>query len=437
MPVRSDPDPGEQLAAAIAGGDPYAIADVASRHIWRLFSGHFRQFISAVLSLPGDVLQQYPALYLVHPSSAVTIRSTRPLEVSVFKSYEGDGGEGPAICTVLQMLAARASGDLITAVTYGKHLSELIRRNQAGDTNSPYSPIWFFHQQIGSTLLCAGNTRTALRKLATARQYGEVQNNVDAVRSTVGRAAIAYALRGSIDDAERALRTAQSLSVASEAFHSNALSTEATAAAMIAVERMDPEVEDRIAALAEVDVFDVIWPFIFLARVRYQLATQRPSAALETIQVTRGAHLIQAGTLADDLLTATQVDTCLVLGQVDATHDLIESIRYPGPYTRLAQLRIALHESDLAEVHRRYGVVSVGSLSPADLAEFQLLKACAESIEYGKVSQELAARIAELAATGHRDQERHEDAERCDHSKDGHRGRWQFTRHVTPDIARG
>ncbi|WP_255572629.1 helix-turn-helix transcriptional regulator [Leucobacter tenebrionis] len=385
----------------MATGDSTEIAEVASRHIWQLFSRHFREFIAAVIALPRDVLREYPALYLNHPSSAVALRSTRPLPPSAFNSFRGENeqDEQIAVCRALQMIASRAGGDLITAVTYAKLLRELIRQERAGDTGAENSPIWFFHWQVGSTLLCAGDTGSALREFAIARQYGEVRENIDAIRSTAGREALAHAIRGSIDEAQRQLALAESLPPLSDAFHGNALSTERTVAALIAVERMDADVDERISALDDVAVFDVIWPFIFLARARHQLARRRPHDALETIRATTSAHLIQPGTLADDLITAMQIEAELVLGNVERANSIVESSSRPGPHTRLAQIQVALHDSAYAEARRLCRAASRGPLSPEHLAQLQLLQASLESLEFGEVSPGLASRVAELACS--------------------------------------
>lgn len=367
MAIHANGEPARQLAAAVATGNPIEVAEVASRHIWHLFSQHHRELIAVVVSLPHDVLCQYPALYLIHPSSPVTMSSTRPLSASAFASHPGGQGAGTAICATLQMIASRASGDLITAMTFATFLGDLIRQDRVGDTGSLHSPIWFFHEQIGSTLLCAGSSGPALREFAIARQYGEARGNVDATRTTAGRAAIAHAVRGSVDEAQRQLEIARSLPPLSGAFHDDALRTERTAAALIAVERLDADAEQRIFELDDVDVWHVIWPFVFLARVHHQLATHRPSDALETIHVAESAHHVQPGTLADDVLAATKIEAQLVLGNVETASAIVESCGRPGPFTRLAQVRVALHDSDLAESSVCIGRSAPGRRAPCTL----------------------------------------------------------------------
>lgn len=43
---------GDQLAAAVLSGDATRVAEVASRQIYRLFTGHYAELIQAVHSLP-------------------------------------------------------------------------------------------------------------------------------------------------------------------------------------------------------------------------------------------------------------------------------------------------------------------------------------------------------------------------------------------------
>lgn len=302
----------------------------------------------------------------------------------------------------LKMLAARAGGDILAAVAAARRLGELIRQGRAGHPADPTGPLWFFHEQIGSTLLCAGDAQAALREFATARQYGETLDNIDALRTTAGRAALAYAVRGSIEEAQRSLDSATGHPPLSMAFHRNALSTERTAAALIAVECMDEDVEQRVSELDEVDVFDVIWPFIFLARVRYLLAVGRPEVALETVRSTEASHLVQPRTFAADVLTASRVSAHLALAEVRMALSILESQARPGPHTQLAQLRAMVFTSDFPEANRVCRNLATASWpGPVHRAELQLLKACIESLQFHEVSPDLAARIAALAEAGH------------------------------------
>ena len=391
-----------QLADAVASQDPVRIAEFASRQIFRLFCGDYAGLLRAVQLLPPEVLQQYPALCLVQPSAGVVARSTRPVDLSAFDSYRGVPGEEQAIAVALKMIAARAGGDIVTAVSYAKHLAELVRLGRGGHSGDPTGPLWFLHEQMGSTLLCAGSTSSALREFATARQYGETLDSIDARRTTEGRAAVALAVRGSIEDAERSLRAAVGYPPLSDAFHRNALSTERTAAALIAVDRMNAEAAQRVSELDEVDVYDVIWPFIFLARVRYLLAIHRAEDALETARTTEAAHVVQPGTFAADVLAAHRVSAHLALGDVGTAASVVESQARPGPATQFSRLRMHIHSSDFAEASRVHRALSSSSwLAPAHRAELHLLKAFIEILQLGEVSPAVATRIATIAETGH------------------------------------
>lgn len=262
----------DELCAAQATGDPRMIASTASRQIFRLYAHHYDALVEAVRALPSEVLPQHPALYLVYPWIGVATRSTRPLDVSVFDSYRGLPGEERATATVLKLLAVRHTGDLQASVALARQLSELIARGEAGDPGDATGPLWYFHSQIGSALLCAGSTSAALREFALARQYAETFGLLEALRVTAGRTAVAHAVRGSVEEAERALQSARTYPDVSFAFRENAAATELIAETLLAVDRMAPDAGDRIAALDALDGAEVVWPFVFLARTRYLLA---------------------------------------------------------------------------------------------------------------------------------------------------------------------
>ncbi len=400
--VREDPSrAAEYLASARATGDGRSIATVASRHIFRLYAHHYEELAEAVRGLPPELLREFPALYLVNPWIGVAVRSTRPLDIFLFDSYRGVEGEERATTLVLKMLSARHAGDLLASVTFAKQLDGLVRRGEAGDPGDPTGPLWYFHSQIGSTLLCAGSTSSALREFAITKQYGETFKNIDACRTTAGRAAIAYAVRGSIEDAERSLQAAVAYPEVSGAFRVNTVFTEQVAAAMIAVERMSSDAKERVSALDAMDGSEVVWPFLFLVRARYLMASQRPEEVLETARAARAAHLVQPGTLASDALASHRVLAHLALENVDAAHRIMESQERPGPFTRLAQLRLMIHTSDFGEANRIHRALSIASwLAPVHRAELLLLKACAESFEFDAVSSGIAERVADVASTG-------------------------------------
>lgn len=394
------PDPGAQLASAIESGEVERLAHIASRNVWRLFAAHHADLREVVTSLPLEVLHRFPALHLIHPSAGVVLRS-RGIDLDVFNSYVGVGGEEHAMIALLKMVSARASGDILTAVTFGKYLGELIRREQAGDVWDPTGPMWFFHEQIGSTYLCAGSGASALGEFATARQYGETYNNHDARRTAAGRTALAFAVRGAVDDAERALAGLTKSPPLSEAFHSSAIKTERTAAALIEIERMGPQAGEAVSELDEADAPDIIWPFILLARARYLLAEQRPEEALETVRVAELAHFVQPGTFACDVVAATRIEAQLALGNIGACLAIIDGQPRPGPHTQIGQLRTMIHAADFAEANRIYRALVASSWpAPVHHVELHLLKACLESLQFGQVSTTLAQRLADVAETG-------------------------------------
>lgn len=389
--------PGELLAAAVADNNHERVARVISAHVWSLFNTDYPAVIDAIGRIPAQVIERHPVLRLLHPMTPVVARASRPFDASQFNMYLQSSSVNPAIVTVMQMIAARVSGDIATAQGYAKRLGDLIQRNRIPAIPGPQNPIWFFHHQIGSTLLMAGDTTAALAEFSIARQIGEVAGAADAIRCAAGRESLVHAVRGSVDDALRSLTLAQQAGRGTPAYDAAAASTERTAAAMISLQRMDDDVEVRMGRLDSPDAVDVVWPYILLARVQFAMANQRPAEALESVAITTATHPIQPGSFAADLAVSASVRAQLLLGDLDAARRALDAALSPGPLTELAALRLALHEGDFLRAHQMSGMLrGAAELSPVHRAELALLAAWHEYQELGSLTPDAAFRAAEV-----------------------------------------
>lgn len=387
---------GEELAAAVASGNAELIAEVATRKIWPLFNHDYLALVTAVGMVPETVLQRYPVLRLLHPVAPVLARSNRPFDPAAFDStIRNAKPQETDLLMVMQIIAPRMSGDLSTALRYARRLEERIRRTPVLAEAHGESPLWFFHHQIGSTYLMAGDCIAALREFGTARQLGEFSSSGDASRSTLGRTALAHAVRGSLDDAEQALAKALAMEAPSPAYAGAAYGTERAAAALIGVERLSVDVAERVSSLDSVDSVDVVWPFLLSARTKLALSRQDPARALEAVHLAAASHLIQAGTFASDTIASVGITAALAFGDLAGAEDAVEAAGIPGPQTQFAMIRIALAEGDFVQAHQQ--MIQIGSrqgLSPAERAQLTVLKARLAELEFGKIDAKLAAEFA-------------------------------------------
>ncbi|MCK8468784.1 hypothetical protein M0722_16440, partial [Microbacterium sp. KSW4-16] len=263
----------DELLRAINSQHPETVARAAIANVWPLYNAHFALLTEAVAALPNSVLDRYPILRVLHPMTAVLARSSRPFKPAVSADDARTiSPEELDFLTLAQMIAFRFNGDMPGALGYARRLEDRILQTRLESRDRMDGPLWYFHHQIGSTLLAAGDSSKALLEFATARQLGQFAQQPDAERVVLGRAALAHALRGTLGDAERALAEARALPATTAAHTSSSRAAENTAAALMAVDRMPEAMDDALDALEPFDSVDLSWPFALLARCRAFLA---------------------------------------------------------------------------------------------------------------------------------------------------------------------
>jgi DNA-binding CsgD family transcriptional regulator len=300
----------------------------------------------------------------------------------------------------MRMIAARVSGDVRTATALAVPLQEIMHEHDSGGYPTD-SPAWFIHHQIGSTLLTRGDTATALVEFAAARQIGEARGSVDAVRSSAGRAALAYAIRGAVREAERSLAYPQMSLPLSAAYLSAAESTECAARATIAVERLAPDAGTLVSELGELEAFDVVWPFAMTARARYELCMQRPFEALEVLALASASHVVQPDSFAGDAVVALTIEAHLSSGDVTEARRALSATSMRGVLTRIADARLAVQTSDFATAGTALRALrALPALGSGLRVEVLLLDAWRELLEYGVLTLEHAQGLLQAASDG-------------------------------------
>lgn len=389
----------DELDRALQTGSPDAIARAAVANIWPLFSFHYKRLIFAVEALPSSVLERYPVLRVLHPMTPVLARGARPYKPLI---YQDDARAMSAdeldMLTVVQMIAFRFSGDVAAALIYARRLEERILKVPSESRERPDGPLWYYHLQIGVTLLSAGDTTRSLREFATARQLAPLCGQPDAVRLALARAALSHATRGSCAEASRTLAEARACPEPGPPHGAAIAATEAAAAALVEVEHVPAEGALTVQTVEPTDSIEVSWSFALLARVRDHLARQRPHEALEVLCLARDAHPPQHGSFASDVVTAGLIETSLALGDLPAASDVSRRTSGSGVLTGLARVRLHLAEGRFANaVHALRMMLADTGLGPGHRAEANVLLAWAEFAQDGRVHPQLAARIRHLS----------------------------------------
>lgn len=389
----------EELDRAVGSGSPDTIARTAMANVWPLFSSHAAELRAAIVGLPSPVLERYPMLKMLHPMTPVLARTTRPFKPLIYQDdARAMSPEELDFVTLVQMIAFRTSGDVTAALTYAKRLEDRILQTRVESRERTDGPLWFFHHQIGSTLLAAGDTTRALLEFATSRQLGRFSIQIDAERMALGREALAHAVRGSLGDAERALAEARSKPAPTLSHVDACRTSEAAAAALIAVDRMADDLDEALAALDPYDTIELTWPFALLARARAFLARRQPEDALEAIHLAGDSHPVQQGSFAADVVAATSIKALLAVGDIGHARRIADDNADPGVLTRLASVRVALHDGrfDIAG-HALRALAADQSLGPAQRAESVLLGGWLELARTDDIDRDTALQISRIA----------------------------------------
>lgn len=329
----------------------------------------------------------------------VLARTTHPFKPLINPDdARGMGPDELDLLTVAQIIAFRMSGDVAASLVYARRLEHRIRQVRVESRKRFDGPLWYFHYQIGTTLLAAGETSRALVEFATTRQLGVLAHDQEAERMALGRSALAHAIRGSLDEAERALREAEQLAVPSLAHIESTRATERTAAAVIGVERMAPDLGDLVSLLEPADSSQTSWPFALLARCRAYFAEERPEDAIEAIYLASAAHPVQHGSFATDVMAAMSIEAHIAISNLPQARRIADESAQSGLLTSFAKVRLLMHECRYEEAGRGLRAIAAEhDLGPSQRAEMVLMTCWLELAQSGAVDPAAVTQVARVA----------------------------------------
>ena len=402
MTAATAADSKQKLDAAVETGNPRKIAQAAMAHIWPLFDKHYLDLIHAIEKIPLSLLENYPVLWILHRVNPVLAHKRTPfkphLNPETVKSMTTDEVD---MLTLAQMIAFRYSGDVTAALAYAARLADRIRSRGTGFRERADGPLWFYHQQIGSTMLAAGETGPALTELAASAEIGQIAGRPDARRLALSRVALAHAKRGSLEEAERVLAELPLLPEPCAPYIEPTRFAENTAAALIGVERMIDDIDPLLAKLDSFGSLQVTWPYGLLARTRSLLARKRPDEALECVHLARDAHTEQHGSLAIDVMNAATIDALWALGSKTQARAAAYRTEQKGFLETSAAIRLAIADDklDFAETHLRR-LSEQRTLAPAQHTERIILSAWLSIARADSIDPATAQRVAHIVQRG-------------------------------------
>lgn len=397
-----DPDRAyDELIQAMAGKDPGQIARVANDHAWVLTTYHHELLVRALDSLPSELFAQFDMLRLVHPVASVLARS------HPHSSRPEDGAE-PVVLEerrmnehlAKQVIARRLNGDVKASLEIAERLDERLGTFVGGGGHG-WCPLALFRFQLAFTFLLDGQSRRALKSLATAGQLSQLMPGDHVRRDAAIRSAVVHALRGSRSRAQSCLQLAQRQPESPAFFAAFNRTAENVAVALIEVDRMTAEAGEHVEALAFFDPIDELWPLIALVRARFELARGRPMAAMEEVSLSFGSHVWKPDTLADAVRIACLTEAFLALGQVGVARTVCDEGAGRLPLERLARVRVLIHEGRLADAMRGCReLISSRDIAPATRAEATILQAWVEFELDGELDPSVARTISQIALVG-------------------------------------
>ncbi|MGM7678815.1 response regulator transcription factor [Microbacterium sp. A94] len=390
-----------EVERALSTGNHELIARSILFHCWPLFNTDWDLMRAAVSALPRDVIEEHPVLLITDPmsytSSRIATWSLPAIHPDTARALSPDQLD---LLILGHMIAHRMKGNESQALDYARQFAHRIIETRACSRDRTDGPLWFYHLQIGSTFLSAGDTARALLELSSATQLARLSIQDDAVRLTLSRTALAHAVRGSLDNADSALADAFMQAPPSPAHVRSSTATLVAASALISADRMTADLDEKISALEPYDSIEVTWPFALLARTRALLAHDHPHEALEALQLASQTHAARPGSFASDVMTSAAVEALTAAEEFGSARKILaQDGAHQGLFTQLTAVRLALHTDDFGSAANGIRILSNDpTLGLGQRVECALLAAWLQCARAGDLDEYTAAKVARWGA---------------------------------------
>lgn len=385
-----------RLDLAVQADDPQQIVDVITTEKWSswLTPELFPAAEAALSKVPLALVANDPLLRVQHPLVFAADRvlalsgqtpSTNPGAMKEFT----DSGE-----LLVEMLMRRLAADYTGAVAAAEQLSEMMSKEIMQANYGPDSPAPVCLLQMGITYLLAGDTRRAIQTLELARDLAPGSAHAYVYSDACGKLAITFALRGSLDDAQRMLDQSCQASDCPNYTTKFVAATQRTARALIAVARVSDDAETLVAQLPEAADPEEFWALIAYTKARVALNQDRPLDALDVAELAFISRPTPAGSLASELLVSAIADALVASDAVDSAGALLDSADCSAPRIAISRARCLLRQGLYDQAAWVLHELQAEDIAPVERLEAQLLIAELEHANGLAVRPALAQAIA-------------------------------------------
>lgn len=382
----------EELGRLAANGEPDAIVRLLRSDFWRGFDLAPQHMLAVTGRVPDEMFASSLNLAVVKALCAsMTSRSALLGSSRQRPAPAGDDAE-LIVNHLAQLVSYRLTGELHAAADIAESLRERLSKLSALERDQISSGAAVILLHTGLTALLSSDTLQAIADIRGARSLGLEEDAAPIVHDATAKLALIFALRGSISESEDTAALCPPISPVLNRFtHYSA----DLAAALIAVERMDGDAAQKLAALDIEDPVGELWPLGILALGRSSLAQGLPEQALELITLIGTTRSVPSDGLAGDVLVSLMIDAYRRMNQLSTAAQVYErEADRSSSLTQLAYCRLLIRAGRLPEAE---AILREGLSKPDAWPLFRdsagLCLAWIAVLRSGRVSAEMARAV--------------------------------------------
>jgi len=321
----------QQLADLVAGKDVPAIEAFVLARLFELFVADPGALIQAIALLPPAALERSPQLQVMSGFYGRIGLADGAINREVMPALLADGTPAARDSAWLrhwiqlqELLAHRFRADFAAAREVGARLRAEVTAADAEGRRPIHELAAIAMLHVGLAELLDGDFEQSLRDFEEARILREPGKPDVVGRDALVKAALVQAATGNLHRAEATLRRAERIPSPSESFRRFTTATATMARAIIAVERLDPDADELVAAALEHGERDELWGFAFLAASRQATASGDYTRTLDLIHQATLHKPMPDGSFVAISTAAAHARTLLMLGETEAAAEILE-----------------------------------------------------------------------------------------------------------------